>query len=191
MMRVASQLIRIVRMILVVLEAVSGLAVNWRKSCIYPIKEVTQIQALANILGCRIEKLPTVYLDMPLGNNHKELVIQNDIIEKTEKKLANWKSQYLSFGGRTILIYSILDSLPTYVMSLFPMPAKVEERLDKLRRNFLQPGIKEGKRIHLFKWQTALLSRSSVGIRDQNHDGTSRGNLDHGVRYGKIKCQLK
>ena len=65
--------IRIVRMILVVFEA--GLTVNWRKSSIYPIKEVTQIQALANILGCRIEKLPTVYLDMPLGNNHKELVI--------------------------------------------------------------------------------------------------------------------
>ena len=55
MMRVASQLIRIVRMILVVLEAVSGLAVNWRKSCIYPIKEVIQIQALANVLGYRIE----------------------------------------------------------------------------------------------------------------------------------------
>ena len=46
--------IRIVRMILVVFEAVSGL-VNWRKSCIYPIKEVIQIQALANVLGYRIE----------------------------------------------------------------------------------------------------------------------------------------
>ena len=112
-------------------------------------------------------------------------------IEKIEKKLANWKSQNLSFGGRTILINSVLDSLPTYVMSRFPMPVKVEERLDILRRSFLWSGIKEGKRIHIVKWQTALLSRSSVGIRDQNHDGTSRGNLDHGVRYGKIKCQLK
>ncbi|XP_015078155.1 uncharacterized protein LOC107021959 [Solanum pennellii] len=177
MMRVAFQLIRIVRMILVVLEAVSGLAVHWRKSCIYPIKEVTQIQALANVLGCRIEKLPTVYLGTLLGNNHKELVIWDGIIEKTEKKLENWKSQYLSFGVRTILINSVLDSLPTYVMSLFPMPVKVEEILDILRRDFLWSGIKEGKRIHLVKWQTALLSRSSVGIRDQNHDGTSRGNL--------------
>ncbi|XP_049381369.1 ABC transporter G family member 25-like [Solanum stenotomum] len=144
------------------------LAVNWRKSCIYPIKEVTQIQASANILGCRIEKLPTVYLGMPLGNNHKELVIWDGIIEKTEKKLANWKSQYLSSGGRTILINSVLDSLPTYVMSLFPMPAKVEERLDKLRRDFLWSGIKEGKRIHLVKWQTALLSRSSGGLGIRN-----------------------
>jgi len=40
-------------------------------------------------LGCRIEKLPTVYLGMSLGNNHKELVIWDGIIEKTEKKLAN------------------------------------------------------------------------------------------------------
>ncbi|PHT52662.1 Kinesin-like protein NACK1 [Capsicum baccatum] len=103
---------------------------------------------------------------MPLGNNHKELVIWDDIIEKTEK-LANCKTQYLSLGGRTILINSVLDSLPTYVMSLFPMPTKVEERLDKLRRYFLWLGNKEGKGIHLVKWQTALLSRSFRGYGDQ------------------------
>ena len=34
--------IRTVRRILVVFEVVSGLAVNWRKNCIYPNKEVTR-----------------------------------------------------------------------------------------------------------------------------------------------------
>ena len=101
---------------------------------------------LASILQCKIENLPTTYLGMPLGNNHKELVIWDGIIEKTEKRLANWKANYLSLGGRVTLINSVLDVLPTYVMSLFPLLAQVEERLDKLRCDFLWAGKKEEKK---------------------------------------------
>lgn len=67
--------IRIIRVILLILEVVSGLKVNWRKSSLSPIKEVAQMQRLANILECRIDKLPTTYLGMPLGSKHKELRI--------------------------------------------------------------------------------------------------------------------
>ena len=105
---------------------------------------------------------------MPLGHNHNELEIWDNIIEKTEKKLANWKAQYISLGGRFTLINSVLDSLPTYVMSLLPMPAKVEERLDKLRRDFLRKGNKEGKDLHLVKRQTAQLHKQSGGLRIKN-----------------------
>lgn len=44
-----------------------------------------------------------------------------------------------------ILINSVLDSFPTYVMYLFPIPAKVVKKLVKLRRNFLWKDNKEGK----------------------------------------------
>ncbi|KAG5596686.1 hypothetical protein H5410_037918 [Solanum commersonii] len=81
-----------IRMTLVVFEVVSGLLVNWRKSNIFPIKEVPQLQSLTRILGCKVEHFPTTYLGMPLGHNHKELEIWDGIIEKTEKKLANWKA---------------------------------------------------------------------------------------------------
>lgn len=67
--------IRYIRVILVILEAVFGLRVNWRKSSLFPIKEVAQMQNFAKILGCIIEKLPTTYLGMPLGSKPKELLI--------------------------------------------------------------------------------------------------------------------
>ena len=82
--------------------------------------------------------------------------------------MANWKAQYISLGGRVTLINSVLDSLPTYVMSLFPMPSNVEERLDKLRRDFLWKGNKEGKGLHLVKWQTAQLHKQSGGLGIRN-----------------------
>lgn len=148
-----------IRVILVFFQAVSGLCVNWRKSNMFQVKEFINIQ---------IENFPTYYLEMPLGYNHKEAEIWDGIVEKTEKKLATWKPQYLSLGGRTTLINSVLDALPTYVMSLFPLPIKVEERLNNLRRDFLWSGNKEGKGIHLVKWQNAQLSKQSGGLGIKN-----------------------
>ena len=101
-------------------EACTGLKVKWENSSLYPIKDVTNIQTLADILGCGVGKFPTTYLGMCLGNAHKDLKIWDNIFEKFEKRLARWKAQYISFGGRHILINSVLDSLPTYI-SLFSL----------------------------------------------------------------------
>ena len=65
--------IKYIRVILVILESISGLRVNWRKSNLFPIKEVAQMQRLANILGCKIEQFPTTYSGMPLGSKWLKL----------------------------------------------------------------------------------------------------------------------
>ena len=67
-------------------EACTGLKVKWENSSLYPIKDVTNIQSLADILGCGVGKLLTTYLGLPLGNTHKDLKIWDNIVEKTEKK---------------------------------------------------------------------------------------------------------
>lgn len=91
---------------------------------------------MTDILGCNVDHLPVVYLGMPLGYKHKEARIWDGIIEKAEKRLTRWKSQYLSFGGRLTLIISVLDSLPTYVMSLFPIQPKDSEETGQTRKGF-------------------------------------------------------
>ena len=72
------------------------------------------------------------YLGLPLGAKFKDKTIWNPILEKMEKRLAGWKSLYLSKGGRVTLIKSTLSNLPTYFLSLFPIPASVAKRIEKL-----------------------------------------------------------
>lgn len=91
------------------------------------------MQNLASMLEYRIDRFPIVYLDIPLGDKHKELEICDRIVGKTEKKISECKTQYLSQGGTITLTNSLLDPLPTYVMSLLPIPSEVENKLDKLR----------------------------------------------------------
>lgn len=92
--------IKVIRVLLVVFEAFSGPAVNWKKNCIYSIKDMALIQRLTNILGCKVEKLPTVYLGMPLENEHKELVIWDSIIGKTEKNPGQLEGLAPIFGRK-------------------------------------------------------------------------------------------
>lgn len=155
-------------------EFVSGLHVNWRKGRLIQVKEVADAKVLAGILGCEIDCLPTTYLGLSLGSRNKAMEVWSGVVERVERRLARWKTQYLSLGGRVILINVVLNSLPTYVMSLFPIPAKVETRLDSLRRNFLWQGSKDKKSFHLVNWKAATTSKAEGGglgiknIRTQN-----------------------
>ena len=65
------------------------------------------------------------YLGLPLGAKFKDKTIWNPILEKMERRLAGWKLLYLSKGGRVTLIKSTLSNLPTYFLSLSPIPTVV------------------------------------------------------------------
>jgi hypothetical protein len=52
------------------------------------------------------------------------------------RRLASWIRSYLSKGGRITLIKSTLSNLPTYLLSLFPIPAYVAKRIEKIQRVF-------------------------------------------------------
>jgi hypothetical protein len=52
-----------------------------------------------------------------------------------ERRLATWKKFYLSKGG-LILIKSMLSSLPTYFLSLFPLPVSLANMMEKIQRDF-------------------------------------------------------
>ncbi|WMV34044.1 hypothetical protein MTR67_027429 [Solanum verrucosum] len=75
--------IKILRVILVLFEGMSGLHINWGKSFLYPINEVTTMQSLNAILGGEIGSLPAMYLGMPLGANSKSNEIWNNVVEKS------------------------------------------------------------------------------------------------------------
>ena len=120
-------------------EAASGLRINLAKSELIPVGEIDNIEEMAVELGCRVGSLPVKYLGLPLGARHKALSMW-DGVEERMRRLALWKRQYLSKGGRITLIKSTLASIPIYQMSIFRMPKSVVKRLEKLQRDFLWGG---------------------------------------------------
>ena len=126
------------------------------------------MEHLSQTLGGVIGTLPSVYLGMPLGAKFGAIDIWNPIVEKYEKTLARWRSQYLYLGGRLTLIKSVLDALPTYMLSIFHIPQSVVQGLDKIRKNFLWQGNKERKGFHLVKWKNIIISKMQGGLGINN-----------------------
>ena len=98
---------------------------------------VDNLDLLLIVLGCKQGTLPMKYLGIPLRAKFKDKAIWNPILEKIDRRFARWKRLYLSKGGRVTLIKSTLSNLPAYILSLFPIPAIVANRIEKLQRNFL------------------------------------------------------
>lgn len=59
---------------------------------------------------------------------------------------------------------SVLDALPAYMMSVFPIPVSVTKRLDALSRNFLWQGSEDKKSDHLVEWEKLLVSKRGGGL---------------------------
>jgi hypothetical protein len=122
--------------LLVCFEAVSGLKINLPKSALIPVGSVVDIDHLAELLGCGTSLLPLKYLGLQLGASFKHKAMWTELVDLMSRRLAPWKRSYLSKGGRIALIKSTLSNLPTYMMSLFPIPALVAKQIEKI-----QPGL--------------------------------------------------
>ena len=149
-------------------EAISGLSINLNKSELLPMGRVENVEVLAFELGCKVGSLPSTYLGLPLGAPHKSVAVWDGVEKRLRKRLALWKRQFISKGGRIILIQSTLVSMPIYLMSLLPMPRVVRLRLEKIQRDFLWGGGALEKRPHLVKWVVVCShkKKGSLGIRN-------------------------
>uniref|UniRef100_A0A2N9FMM0 Reverse transcriptase domain-containing protein n=1 Tax=Fagus sylvatica TaxID=28930 RepID=A0A2N9FMM0_FAGSY len=124
-------------------------------------------------------------LGLPLGATFKETAIWNPVLERVEKRLASWKRLYLSKGGKITLIKSTLTSIPTYFLSLFPIPARVANRLEKLQRDFLWCGMEEKPKFHLVNWSQICAPLQVGGLAVRNLSSFNKALLGKWLwRYG-------
>ncbi|RVW27451.1 Transposon TX1 uncharacterized 149 kDa protein [Vitis vinifera] len=113
--------------ILLWFEAASGLKINLEKSMVIPVGEVEGALDMAAEIGCKVGQLPTVYLGLPLGAPNRASSVWDGVEEKMRRKLALWKRQFLSKGGRITLIKSTLASIPLFARAKEELWKKVLE----------------------------------------------------------------
>ena len=154
-----------IKRVLILFHMASGLQINFYKSSLMGINiDPSLLDHLASQLLCKVGSLPFTYLGLPIGGNSSRIKLWDPIISKIEKKLASWKGNLLSIGGRVTLIKACLASLPLYYMSLLPMPKGVIEKIIQLQRNFLWRGSMEKKALPLVAWNVLELPKQYGGL---------------------------
>ena len=125
------------KIILCAFEQLSGLKINFHKSELFCYGEAKDhIEQYSQIFGCEIGLFPFRYLGIPM--NHKKLNNKDwKVVEdRFQEKMSNWKGKLLYYGGRLVLINSVLSSLAMFMMSFFEVPKGILKKLDFYRSAF-------------------------------------------------------
>ncbi|GLT51155.1 hypothetical protein SLA2020_245850 [Shorea laevis] len=157
--------IRMVKDILKWFELMSGLRINFSKSSVfgYNVSEIW-LKRSAGKLCCKVGRAPFIYLGLLVDGKTGNKKSWEPIVNKFRAKLAVWKATTLSFGGRLILLNSVLSTLPIFYMSLFLLPISVLEELITIQRNFLWGGTGLNKKIPWVKWDYVCRAKAKGGL---------------------------
>ncbi|MCI50369.1 putative RNA-directed DNA polymerase, partial [Trifolium medium] len=91
----------------------SGLKVNFNKSMLVRVNiSDSWLNEVASALSCKVGKIHFLYLGLPIGGDLRRLSFWEPVLTRIKKRLSGWKSRFLSFGGRLVLLKSVLTSLP-------------------------------------------------------------------------------
>jgi len=152
-----------IRLILSCYEAMSRMKINFDKSEVFTmgLNEEEQ-QETVRVLNCKLGYFPMKYLGMPVSECKVTKAQLKYVSDKTEKRLGTWQCDYLSSGGKSMLIDSWLSSIPMYTMGVYQLYEGSHQLLDTIRSRFYWQGTGKKRKYHMIKWE-ALNRPKEVG----------------------------
>jgi hypothetical protein len=115
--------VRTMRAVLLLFEEISGLKVNFNKSMLTGVNiSESWLSEAALVMNCRRGTIPFVYLGLPIGGDPRKLCFWKPVVDRIVSRLSLWNNKFLSFGGRLVLLKSVLSSIPVYFLSFFKAP---------------------------------------------------------------------
>ncbi|KAL0410924.1 UNVERIFIED_CONTAM: hypothetical protein Slati_3682100 [Sesamum latifolium] len=153
--------IRCIGRLLKEFEEASGLVVNLDKSLVAFSRNTPD--QLLSILGVRVVEQHEKYLGLPaLVGRSKREIFQN-LKDRIWKRLQSWKSRNLSQAGKVVLLKSVVQAMPIYVMSCFLLPVSICRELESRMADFLWHN-KDVRKIHWLSWDKLCASKDRGGL---------------------------
>lgn len=108
----------------------SGFAVSERRSGVLKRK-------IIHLTGFWFTPFPLKYLGCPLIAGRIRSSYFQSLVDSVSLRINMWSSKWLSFGGRLVLLKSVLNSIPIHLLTVLHPPNGVLWQLRKLFARFL------------------------------------------------------
>jgi hypothetical protein len=92
----------------------------------------TWLSEAASVLNCRNGSIPFIYLGLPIGGDGRKISFWKPVVDRIRARLSVWNNKILSFGGRLVLLNSVLSSLPVYFLSFFKDPTGIISSIESI-----------------------------------------------------------
>lgn len=141
--------------------------------------------AILEVLGMSECTHNSKYLSLPFCRHHMKSEAFQDIIGKVEQKLAGRKSKVLSYAERSIFIQVVAQTLPTYTMQTYAVPAGICRRIDGHLRDFWWGFPKDSKRHLYFKsWPSICAPKEAGGLGFRKMQDMNEAFLTTRINFG-------
>jgi hypothetical protein len=121
--------VRALRAVLMLFDLMSDLKVDFHKSMLVGVN-ISDSWLQARLL-CVVKWGKSL-----IGGDSRQLGFWEPVLARIRNRLSRWKSRFLSFGCRLILLKSVLISLPVYGFSFFKAPSGTISSIESLLINF-------------------------------------------------------
>jgi hypothetical protein len=114
-----------------------GLKVNFHNSMLVRVNiSDSWLNVAVTALRCKVGDVPFLYLGIHIVDDLRRLCFWEPMVTRIQKRLSRWKSRFLSFGGRLILLKFVLTSLLVYALSFFIASSGTISSIDSLLNKF-------------------------------------------------------
>ncbi|XP_075636695.1 uncharacterized protein LOC142608925 [Castanea sativa] len=148
----------------------SGQCINFEKSSVYFSGNTfeRQKQWIKKSLGVKEVDRFYSYLGLPTLVGRAKYQTFAYIKERVWKELQGWKGRMLSRVGKEVLIKAVSQTIPTYTMGVFLLPAKLCNELDALCARFWWGQTGDERKIHWKSWSFLTKPKKVGGMGFQD-----------------------
>ena len=151
-------------------ERASGQKVNLSKTEVVfsSSVDVERRNDIVSILGVQEVACQAKYLGLPTVIGRSKKVTFACIKERIWKKLQGWKEKLLSRPGKEVLLKSVAQAIPTYMMSVFCLPSGLIDEIHAMFARFWWGSNGVERKMHWHCWDSLCLPKSmgGLGFRD-------------------------
>ncbi|KAK2656773.1 hypothetical protein Ddye_009825 [Dipteronia dyeriana] len=159
-----------IRNILGVYSRASGQQVNFEKSSMCVSKGISSSvgDRLARLICVQHVRCLDRYLGIPDFASKNKKQLHKDIKERVWNRIRGWQGKLMSIGGREVLIKAVIQSIPTYSMSLFRLPRNLLNELHGLCNHFWWGSKVTKETIHWAAWDKLCRGKDIGGMGFKN-----------------------
>jgi hypothetical protein len=157
----------VMKNILNVYEAASGQAISLPKSEIFYSRNVSDAlkNNITNILIVRAVLGTGKYLGMSSMIGRDITTTFAYIKDRVWNRINSWSSKCLSKAGREVMIKSVLEAIPSDVMSLFHLPTTLITTIERMMNSFWWGhGRTSHRGINWLSWEKLSMHKNNSGL---------------------------
>ncbi|XP_030498076.2 uncharacterized protein LOC115713736 [Cannabis sativa] len=150
-------------------EIASGQQVNFSELSVFFSTNVPNAtrDRLCGILRMRLADEQSTYLGLPCVMGRNKDAILGFLKDKMQKRIQSWEGRFLSTVGREVLLKTVAQALPSFVMSVFLLPLKTCSHLESLMSKYWWSSSSR-KGVSWFSWRKLCKTKNSGGMGFQS-----------------------